>query len=76
MQHSQEVVENEVDEFTGYSIIRTSWEKLNMSMKFTAYFRISKIDEDYTFDLKMMMGGSVFSIGEGQEIMYKLLQKF
>ena len=70
---SQELVVNKIDDFTGNTVKRTSWETLNMTMKFTAYFRISKINDNYYFNLKMMLGGgSVFSIGEGQEFMFKL----
>ena len=70
---AQELEENEVDEFTGSAIKRTSWETLNMTMKFTAYFRISKINENLYFDLKLMIGGGeVFSIDEGDQFMLKL----
>ena len=68
----QEIEENRVDDFTGNSIKRTSWETLNMTMKFAAYFRISNIDDLYFFDLKMMIGGKVFSIDKEQELMLKL----
>lgn len=68
----QELVENKIDDFTNNTVKRTSWETINMTMKFTAYFRISKINDNFYFDLKMMIGTGVFSIGEGQEIMFKL----
>jgi hypothetical protein len=68
---SQTLEENKVDEFTNASVKRTSWETLNMTRKFDAYFRISKIDSIVLFDLKMILG-NVFSIDEGQEIMFKL----
>lgn len=69
----QKLKENEVDEFTNNVVKRTSWESLNQSMKFTAYFRISKINNSYYFDLKMMLGtGPVFSIAKDQELMFKL----
>jgi len=69
---SQKIEENKVDEFTGNSVKRTSWETLNMSMSFTAYFRVSKINDNYYLGIKMMMGGDVFAINEGDEIMFKL----
>jgi hypothetical protein len=64
--------ENKVDEFTNHAVKRTSWETLVMTMKFTTYFRISKIDSIVWLDTKMIIGASVFAIGEGQEIMFKL----
>lgn len=71
----QKLEENEVDEFTNNKIKRTSWETLNMTTKFTAYFRISRINSHDYFELKMMFGGyrgKVFSIDKDQEIMFKL----
>ena len=69
----QVLEENKVDEFTKHSVKRTSWETLNSSMKFNAYFRISKIDDLIYFDLKMSIGvGEVFSIKKDQELMFKL----
>lgn len=71
--YSQEIEVDEIDEFTGNEVKRTTWETLNADMKFTAYFRISKINDNTYFDLKMMMvDGSVFSIDKDQEIMFKL----
>ncbi|MDB5274068.1 MAG: hypothetical protein JWO58_2435 [Chitinophagaceae bacterium] len=69
----QSLEENQKDAFTKRQIKRTSWETLSMSMDFTAYYRISKIDSTIYFDLKMMIAsGSVFAINKGQEIMFKL----
>jgi len=68
----QKLKENKTDEFTNNSVKRTSWEMINSNMQFTAYIRISKINESHYFDLKMMMNGSVFSISEGQKLMFKL----
>ncbi|MDJ1505206.1 hypothetical protein [Xanthocytophaga agilis] len=69
---SQTLEENKVDEFTNNKVKRTSWEALNMTMKFTTYFRISRINDQDYFDLKMMKGAGVFSIDKDQEIMFKL----
>jgi len=68
---AQEIVEDKIDEFTKNSVKRTSWEKLVFELDLTAYFRISKINDIFYFDLKAM-DQSVFSIAEGQEIMFKL----
>lgn len=70
--NGQKLAENKVDDFTNNSVKRTSWETINMDMKFTAYFRLSKINDAMYFDLKMMIGGGVFAIGEDQELMFKL----
>jgi hypothetical protein len=69
---AQSLEKNEVDEFTGHTVKQTSWETFNNSMSFTGYFRISKINESYFFDLKMMIGSKIFSIDQGQEFMFKL----
>ena len=63
---------NEIDGFTNNSVKRTSWESINMTMKFTAFFRVSRINDNTYLDLKMMIGTGVFSIGKGQEFMIKL----
>lgn len=69
----QTLEENQVDEFTKNTVKRTSWEVVNMTMTFTAYFRASQINTTNAFDLKMMLGsGAVFSIPEGAEMMFKL----
>ena len=67
----QKLVTNKIDGFTNSSIKRTSYERLNWSTSFVGYFRISKINENTYFDLKMMINTSVFSINKGQEIMFK-----
>ena len=74
---AQTIVENKIDEFTNHKIVRSSWETLNISWKYTGYFRISQINETMYFDLKMgiaegMSKGKIFSIGENQEIMFKI----
>jgi len=69
---AQTLTQNETDEFTGSTVKHSSWETLNASMKYTAYFRISKINDFYYFDLKMAIGSTVFSIDKDQEIMFKL----
>jgi hypothetical protein len=69
--YAQELEENKIDEFTNIKVKRTSWETLNNTMEFTAYFRISRLNDIDYFDLKMMNAG-IFSIGKGQELMFKL----
>lgn len=71
--HGQKIAEDKVDEFTKRSIKRTSWEILNQDFKFSAFFRISEVENIQTFDLKLSIGtGEVFSIDEGQKIMFIL----
>jgi hypothetical protein len=68
----QKIEENKIDEFTKTSIKRTSWETLNMTMSYTAYFRISLIENIEYFDLKLMIPYKSVSISEGQNIMFML----
>lgn len=70
----QSIVENQVDEFTNQSIIRSSWEPLSKTMNGSIHFRISKINSFYFLELKMILGqgGSVFAIDEDNQLMFKL----
>lgn len=68
---SQTLEENKVDELTNTNIQRTSWETLNMTLRFNSYFRISRINEQNYLDLKMMIG-KPFSIKEKDELMFTL----
>ena len=67
----QSIAEDKIDEFTKTSIKRTSWESLTSSIIYTSYFRFSKINDDFFLDIKLI-DGNVFSIDEGQKIMFKL----
>lgn len=70
---AQKLEENKKDEFTNNVVKRTSWEPLKQTMKDYYFFRITKINEVTYFDFKMMViGGKVFSINKGQELMFKL----
>jgi len=69
---SQTLEQNETDESTGHKIRQTSWETLILKMKLTAYFRISRIDSFYYFDLKMTTGtDKVVAIDKDQEMVFK-----
>jgi hypothetical protein len=75
---SQKLELNELDEFTGVSVKRTSWEYFTRGMKnkTSSYFRISKLDSTYYFDLKIALQPSkVFSISDGEKIMLMLDDK-
>jgi len=70
---AQTIVEEKVDEFTGNKVRRTSWEFINRVVKSEARFRISQVNDIMTFDLKIILGagrGEVFSIKEGDELMF------
>lgn len=72
---AQAVAEDKTDEFTGRVVKRTSYEKLTPVMfnEFHAYFRLSKVDSLYTFDLKLFFGDrSYFTIRQGDKLMFKL----
>lgn len=69
----QSITEDKIDEFTKDSIRRTSWEILSRTLKSEGYFRISQINGQYSFDLKLMLGsgpGKAFSINEGDKLMF------
>jgi hypothetical protein len=69
----QELKEDKVDKFTKKAVKKTSWEKLigkgGMSSLSTNY-RISKIDNDKFFELKMMMNNKVYSVNKGDKIIF------
>lgn len=73
---AQTLEENKVDEFTNDSVKRTSWETLNKTMSFTAFYRISRVNDNNFLELKLMINEGTklktFSIGKEQEIMFKL----
>jgi hypothetical protein len=71
--HAQKLTEEKKDEFTGAQVKRTDYEQMVSNMKFTFFYRFSKIDTTYFLDLKMMIGsGKVFSISQGNKIMFKM----
>lgn len=69
----QELVRNEVDEFTKHIVKETSWMPLLPMTMQNVHFRVRKVDSTYFFDIKWMGGGiGVTSIREGDELMFKL----
>lgn len=69
---SQTIIEERIDEFTGDTIVRTSWETLHAGFDFASYFRVTWINSDFYFELKLMVaGGKVFSINKNDEIILK-----
>lgn len=72
---AQVLAEDKKDEFTGSTVKRTTYERLTPVMfnEFHAYFRLSKVDSLYTFDLKLFFGDrSYFTIRQGDKLMFKL----
>jgi len=71
---AQKLAENKTDEFTKSVIKRTDWtsftKKNGSNRPFRSDFRISKIDENIYFELKMMLNDKVYSVKEGDEIMF------
>ena len=63
----QTIVENKVDEFTKSIKIRTSWEVWNRGDMNYNYVRVSKIDDWYFLDWRIICG--VNSISEGGKFM-------
>lgn len=70
--NSQKLVENKIDEFTKHAVKRTSWEILMEKFGTTIYIRFSKIDSIEVLDLKIMLGGKVFAVSDGETLMLKL----
>jgi hypothetical protein len=73
--YSQTLQENKTDDNTKATVKRTSWEKMVYqlsSVRFTCYFRFSKIDSSYYMDIKLMNGGNEFSIEKGSKLMLRL----
>lgn len=69
--NAQAIKENKTDEFTGYNIVRTSWERIATQNWGTMYCRVSKINNIYYFDVKYS-NGAVLTIADKAEIMFKL----
>ncbi len=72
---AQTLQENKTDDNTKSAVKRTSWEKLVYqlnSVKFTCYFRFSKIDSSYFMDIKLVNGGNEFSIDKNNKLMLRL----
>lgn len=65
----QELIKNEVDEFTGKTVKETSWETLNKKSKLYSYVRFRKVDSTIYFVFKMMIGNKVYSVDKG-EVLY------
>lgn len=70
--YCQKVTENKIDEFTKHAVKRTSWETVMEKWTKTIYTRVSKIDSTEWLDVKIMLGGKVFAMGEGETLMIKL----
>lgn len=69
--NAQKLVEEQVDEFTGHEVKRTSWERLTLNKTGDNHFRFSSINKTIYFDVKLMFG-KVFAIDEDAELMFKL----
>lgn len=72
LSNAQKISENYIDDFTKNHIKRTDWEALTFEMKAVTHYRLSKIDDQYFFQLKIMLGDVFFSINENEELMLKL----
>ena len=71
---AQKLVEDKTDEFTKTYVKRTDWcplhKKKGSARPHRSYFRISKLNDDVYFDLMMMLNNQVYSIKEGDQIMF------
>lgn len=72
--NAQKLTEDKMDEFTKVWIKRTSWAALTKNpgsaKAYRSAFRICKINDKVFLDLKMMLGDKVYSINEGDPIMF------
>lgn len=72
--YSQQLVENNIDDFTHSSIKRSEWIKLETAAfenSMTTFVRTTKINDFAYLDFKIMTG-TVFSIQENDKLMIKL----
>lgn len=69
--NAQEIVKNEVDDFTGNRVIETSWEKLAWGLGIPSgiYARIRSINGTMILDMKYMIDDAVV-IGKGDKLMF------
>jgi len=72
-----QVVEDQVDSFTGIKVKRTTFEKASnhysMSPSMYNFIRFNKLDDLYNLDLKTtLLGGRVFAINKDDYLMIKL----
>ncbi|WP_139150357.1 hypothetical protein [Flagellimonas zhangzhouensis] len=69
----QEIVKNEVDEFTGSRVIESSWESLTKNSSLYSYVRFRKIDDEVFLNFKFMIGNKVFSVDKGEVLYLKFV---
>lgn len=72
---AQKLTKNEVDEFTGQSLKKTSIEVFSSTLKNHVAYQFSQVNNTKWFRLKMIIpssGGSVFSISKDNKIIFKL----
>jgi len=73
--NAQKLAENKVDEFTTVSIKRTTWEKFvggGGMASLSTHIRVSKLDQRFLVELKMIRSNTVYSIDRGAELMFLL----
>ncbi len=74
MSFGQTISESKVDDFTGRSVKRTSWDKIN-NPGHVIYTRVSKIDSSYILGLKITRSvphGQVFAMAKDASVMFKV----
>lgn len=68
---SQELVRNEIDEFTGKHVKETKWVTLNKKSSIYSYVKLMYVNGKYVLRFKMMSAG-VFAVREGENFYLKL----
>lgn len=71
--HAQRLEQNEVDEFTGNKVERTSYEILVQNFTMNAFVAVINIDDEvYALKLKLMLSAAVHSIDKDDIFYLKL----
>jgi len=69
----QKLTKDEVDSFTNKTVKETSWETLNKKSSLYSYVRFRKVDSIYILGFKMMIGNKVYSVDEGEVLLFKFM---
>ena len=69
---SQKIVTQIIDEFTNQFIKETSWEKLAWNGNMNALVRGRRVDSNYYLEFKMILNDRVYSVDEGEVLLFKL----
>lgn len=69
---SQEIIKNEIDEFTGDKLKVSSWEKLAFTGTMNSYVRIKKVNSNFILSFRFITTNKTYSIDVGEVLLLKL----